>query len=174
MDRKSIVNAVKELNKLHLAESIDVKSKEGDLIENFMLTIESIMDEGKQSDIPENLAIIYNELAEEEDKENAEPVVKKEEKKKEVVKKEVVEKEPVVKREERGDNPWKDGSSCSKFFQIIVNAGKTGVSIEEGLKIADKEEIPAKDRLSRIKDVWYTAVKRGFAEKKDGKYFSNK
>jgi outer membrane biosynthesis protein TonB len=157
-----------------------------------MLTIESILDEGKQSDIPENLAIIYNELAEEEDNGNTksesedvkveesksevakeEPAVKKESKKKEEPKKESKKKEE-PKKEDKGNIPWREGSSCDKFFQIIVKSGENGISLEEGLKIADKEEIPAKDRLSRIKDVWYTAVKRGFAEKKDGKYFSKK
>jgi colicin import membrane protein len=109
MDRKNLVDAVKKLNKLSLTDNIDVKNKEEELKENFMISIESIIDNGGESDIPEELIIIYNKLSEEyeqnKNKKETKEMEKKEENKEEVKKetkpkKEEVKKETKPKKEE--------------------------------------------------------------------------
>jgi hypothetical protein len=130
MDRKNLVDAVKKLNKLSLTDNIDVKNKEEELKENFMISIESIIDNGGESDIPEELIIIYNKLSEEyeqnKNKKETKEMEKKEENKEEVKKetkpkKEEVKKETKPKKESRPQVLRKKMQSIKSLDKLLLD-----------------------------------------------------
>ncbi len=155
MDRKNLVDAIKKLNQLNLTKSIDIKNKEEELKESYMENIEAIVDNGGESDIPENLIIIYNELSDEyeqnknkkgdkemskkeETKEEVKEVAKKEVKevaKKEMAKKEVAKKEKVEKEIKKESRP----QALKRKMQSIKSLDKLLLD-EELLAIYDNHK----------------------------------
>jgi len=69
MDRKKLVGVVEKLNKAKLIDPISIKMKEVDLKEAFMSGVEEILDKGlkEEKKIPEEVALAYNELTEEDE-----------------------------------------------------------------------------------------------------------
>lgn len=163
VSRETLVEAVKALNSSGLSKkqvSPDLKRYE-ELKEKFLEAAETVP-ESKEEELPTIVGQTYNQIVSEED---------------EVVKPEPVKSEPKPKpkpkpeQSEKG-KAWREGSSCQKFYEIMVEAGDKGISIDEAVKIAEERQIPAKNAKSRIVDVWYTATKRGIAEKRENLYYA--
>jgi hypothetical protein len=100
-------------------------------------------------------------------------VVKVKETKKEVVKEKpakIVAKEKIEKKEEgkKVRTGWKEGSTCDKIHQLIINAGDKGISLESAVTKASKFD----SREAYTKQIFGECIRYGLATKKDEKYFS--
>ena len=100
-------------------------------------------------------------------------VAKAKETKKEVVKEKpakIVAKEKIEKKEEgkKVRTGWKEGSTCDKIHQLIINAGDKGISLESAVTKASKFD----SREAYTKQIFGECIRYGLATKKDEKYFS--
>jgi len=103
-------------------------------------------------------------------------VAKAKETKKEAVKEKpakIVAKGKVEKKEGKaGDKKvrtgWKEGSTCDKIHQLIINAGDKGISLESAVTKASKFD----SREAYTKQIFGECIRYGLATKKDEKYFS--
>lgn len=170
VSRETLVEAVKALNSSGLSKkqvSPDLKRYE-ELKEKFLEAAETVPI-SREEELPTIVGQTYNQIVSEEDE-----VVKPE-----PVKAEPKKPEPEPKKPERAkvektakEHGWRPGSSCQRFYEIMIEAGDKGISIDEAVKIAEERQIPAKNAKSRIVDVWYTATRRGIAEKRENLYYA--
>jgi len=162
VSKETLAEAVKALN----SSGLSTKQVNPDLLryeelkEKFLEAAETVP-ESREEELPAIVGNTYNQIVSEEDA-ASEPAPKPEKKN---------EPKPKTKKEE-GKKDWREGSSCQRFYEIMVEAGDKGISIDDAVKIAEERKIPAKDAKSRIIDVWYTATKRGIAEKKGNLYYA--
>jgi|ADurb_H2B_02_Slu_FD_contig_71_285720_length_6075_multi_2_in_0_out_0_2 hypothetical protein len=163
--REKIVEAALALNESGLAEKkVDVELKRYNLLrERFLEAAESVPVEAEEQ-LPPIVGIIYNQIVDEENGET------------ETQELDVSETEPVASAEPVAESsvepvasaektPWKKGSGCQRIYEILLEAGQEGITIEEGARIAQEKNIPSKNIKGRVADVWYTATRRGIAEK---------
>ena len=67
MDSKRILKEAKLLNDKKVAPKIDLELKNGELKEEFMSTIELMLDRNEEAKIPESCAVLYNDLVTEDE-----------------------------------------------------------------------------------------------------------
>jgi hypothetical protein len=174
MDRKKLVGVVEKLNKAKLIDPISIKMKEVDLKEAFMSGVEEILDKGlkEEKKIPEEVALAYNELTEEDEnsevsEEAAEedvaekPATKKAAEKPATKKaaekpatKKAAEKPATKKAEGETMDVWgfRIGSASHRSAELIMAKESVESSAKKIMKEFGKTESVAKGRVKKI--IW--------------------
>jgi hypothetical protein len=168
--------AVDALNESKLAATVVkiVGIQKNVILKEFKDAVNSIPDnaEGKFPGPPEVLKF-YNDLIDAENafaKANTPTEQKLEQKVEESAKAEKTPKEKKEKTstgEKKKRTGWKKDSTCDKIHQLIVSAGKDGISLDTAVKAAS--EFNPKEGYTKA--IFSECVREGLAEKKDGKYF---
>jgi colicin import membrane protein len=65
---------------------------------------------------------------------------------------------------------WAEGSNAQDIFLLIKSAGKKGITLEEGIKAAQKAKVDSSSIESRVKAIFAEAVQRDIA-RRDGDKF---
>jgi len=137
---KEILAQIKALNELDIlkeAIEVDKKAKEKDLAEAYMTAVETLKDD----QIPEDVAVFYNTLREEEEAGNAEPtpdVV--EEEPVAVVKKNSKEKSAKVEKKAEKKAPVKAEKKVEKKEVTKVEKKPAKIKAEKKVEKKDKKE----------------------------------
>lgn len=98
--KEQVLEAIELLNAAEIGIKIKTaRAKEEDLRENFLATVDELLEAKKQKSIPEKVAVIYNALVEEENEKVAEAEAEVEAPKKKAV------KEPKEKKEKAAKEP---------------------------------------------------------------------
>lgn len=139
------------------------EEKEADVEE-----IEKIEEEEKEPEETEPEEVPIEEAAKETGSETEEKPVeeKKSTAKKEPTRKATVKKKAAVKKGE-----WTPGSSAQICFEVLKKAGKKGLTVDEGIKLATGQ-FETTNLESRVVTVFKAAVIRGIAKQSDDKYIA--
>ena len=161
MDSKRILKEAKLLNDKKVAPKIDLELKNGELKEEFMSTIELMLDRNEEAKIPESCAVLYNDLVTEDEEgvetstvEEVAKVVDKTETKPKVEK----EKKPKAEKKSNGkETPKAKVEKKPKADKFCVRKGSRA---EKQLNLLMKAPIKMGEISKKTGDTCYALVKR--------------